>query len=335
MKDPLEGLPRSVRSQAERAPQPSWTPPMLATLTEKRFSDPGWLYERKLDGERCLAFREGATVRLMSRNQLRIENHYPEIAEALGSQASTRFIVDGEVVAFDRGRPSFARLQRRMQLRDPETARRTGVAVFLYVFDVLHTQGYDVTGVGLRHRKAILRKLLSYGGPLRFTAHRIRGGEALLAKACEEGWEGVIAKRADSPYVPRRSPDWLKFKCVNEQEFVIGGFTDPKGSRTGFGALLIGYYEGGRLVYAGKVGTGFDSDLLRSFSNELVRLERKDPPFDEGTLSRKGVHWVEPELVCEVGFSEWTRDGQLRHPRFIGLREDKPSRDVVRERPRP
>jgi bifunctional non-homologous end joining protein LigD len=145
----------------------------------------------------------------------------------------------------------------------------------------------------------------------------------------------VIAKRADSAYVPRRSLDWLKFKCVNEQEFVIGGFTDPKGSRTGFGALLIGYHEGGRLLYAGKVGTGFDTELLRSFSEELARLERKDPPFDEGTLPRKGVHWVEPELVCEVGFSEWTRDGQLRHPRFIGLREDKPPRDVVRERPRP
>jgi DNA ligase D-like protein (predicted ligase) len=306
---------------------------MLATLTEKRFSDPAWLYERKLDGERCLAFREGRAVGLMSRNQLRIDNHYPEVAEALVVQPRSRFIVDGEIVAFDRGRPSFARLQRRMQLRDPEAARRTGVAVYFYVFDVLHAQGFDVTRVELRHRKAILRNLLSYGGPLRFTTHRVRAGEALLQKACGEGWEGVIAKRADSPYVHRRSPDWLKFKCVNEQEFVIGGFTDPKGSRTGFGALLIGYYEGGRLAYAGKVGTGFDDVLLGFLSKELSRLERKEPPFDDGPLPRKGVHWVEPELVCEIGFAEWTRDGQLRHPRFLGLREDKSPGDVVRERP--
>jgi DNA ligase D-like protein (predicted ligase) len=190
-----------------------------------------------------------------------------------------------------------------------------------------------VTALELRHRKAILRKLLVYRGPLRFTAHRNREGEALLAEACRKGWEGVIAKRADSPYVHRRSPNWLKFKCVNEQEFVIAGFTDPQGSRRGFGALLIGYYEDGRLVYAGKVGTGFDDDLLDWLSAKLAQLRRDDPPFDEGVLPRKGVHWVHPKLVGQIGFAEWTRDGRLRHPRFIGLREDKPAQQVVRERP--
>jgi DNA ligase D-like protein (predicted ligase) len=328
-------LPEAARARARRAPQPSWVPPMLATLTGKRFSDPAWLYERKLDGERCLAFRERRSVRLMSRNQKRIDNHYPEVAEALDAQESADFIVDGEIVAFEGTRPSFARLQRRMQLRDPEVARRTGVAVYFYLFDVLYVKGFDVTAVELRYRKAILRQMLSYGGPLRLTTHRNRQGEALLQEACGKGWEGVIAKRADSVYERRRSRNWLKFKCVNEQEFVICGYTDPKGSRIGFGALLIGYYEGGRLVYAGKVGTGFDGSLLSSLSRELARLERTDQPFDDGLRPRKGVHWVKPKLVAQVGFSEWTRDGQLRHPRFLGLREDKSARDVVRERPEP
>jgi bifunctional non-homologous end joining protein LigD len=306
---------------------------MLATLTEKRFSDPEWIYERKLDGERCLAFRKESAVQLMSRNRLRIDNHYPEIAEALSDQVPGDFIVDGEIVAFEGGRPSFSRLQRRMQLRDPEAARRTGVPVYLYVFDVLHVHGFDVTGLELRHRKDLLRRLLSYRSPLRFTVHRNRGGEALLQEVCSKGWEGVIAKRATSVYEHRRSPNWLKFKCVNEQEFVIGGYTDPKGSRTGFGALLIGYYEGDRLVYAGKVGTGFDASSLDSLAGKLRRLERADPPFDGRGMPRKGVRWVDPELVGQVGFSEWTRDGQLRHPRFLGLREDKEAREVVRERP--
>ena len=335
MMDPLQFIPEAVRAQVRRRRQPSWAAPMLATLTERRFSDPGWIYERKLDGERCLAFRQVGLVRLMSRNQLRIDNHYPEVAEALMTQEPSDFILDGEIVAFEGNRPSFARLQRRMQLRDPEAARRSGVVVYFYLFDVLHVQGLDVTAVELRHRKAILRHLLSYVDPLRFTTHRNRDGEAYWREACGKGWEGVIAKRADSVYVHRRSPNWLKFKCVNEQEFVIGGYTDPKGSRAGFGALLIGYYEGDRLVYAGKVGTGFDGSLLSSLSRELARLERKDPPLDDGVIPRKGVHWVHPEVVGQIGFSEWTRDGQLRHPRFMGLREDKPARDVVRERPQP
>jgi bifunctional non-homologous end joining protein LigD len=308
---------------------------MLATLTEERFSDPGWLYERKLDGERCLAFRKGRLMKLMSRNQLRIDNHYPEVAEALAAQDAADFILDGEIVAFHGNRPSFARLQRRMQLRDPEAARRTGVAVHFYVFDLMHVGGFDVTGLELRHRKGVLRRLLTYGDPLRFTGHRIREGEAFWRQSCDDGWEGVIAKRADSLYEHRRSRNWLKFKCVNVQEFVIGGYTDPKGSRTGFGALLVGYYEGHRLVYAGKVGTGFDASLLASLSRELARLERPDPPFDEGVVPRKGVHWVDPQLVAQIGFSEWTQDGQLRHPRFQGLREDKPAHEVVRERPQP
>jgi DNA ligase D-like protein (predicted ligase) len=220
-----------------------------------------------------------------------------------------------------------------MQVADPERARRTGVAVFFYLFDVLHADGYDTAAVPLRHRKEILHGLLSFEDPLRFTEHRDEKGERYLKEACRKGWEGLIAKRADAPYEHRRSTSWLKFKCVNEQEFVIGGYTDPKGSRTGFGALLLlGYYEDGRLVYAGKVGTGFDTETLRRMSKQLGSMERQKAPFAAGELPRSGVHWLRPELVAQIGFTEWTEDGQLRHPRFLGLRRDKIPREVVRER---
>jgi DNA ligase D-like protein (predicted ligase) len=306
---------------------------MLATLTERRFSDPGWIFEPKLDGVRCLAFRSDDGVRLLSRNRLSLSERYPELADALASQEAEAFVVDGEVVAFEGHRTSFARLQQRMQLRDAAAARRTGVPVFLYVFDVLHAGGRDVTGLPLRARKSVLRALLAFGGPLRFTPHRNEHGEESWRQACARGLEGVIAKRADAPYVHGRSADWLKFKCVNEQEFVIGGFTDPKGGRRGFGALLLGYHRDGRLAYAGKVGTGFDDELLVALRRRLDRLEQDAPPFIGGRLPRLGVHWVRPDLVGQVGFTEWTRDGQLRHPRFLGVRDDKRPEDVVRERP--
>jgi bifunctional non-homologous end joining protein LigD len=333
MRDPVAGLPSEARKRMARAPQPSWTAPMLATLTEKRFSDPEWIFEPKFDGQRCLAFRRGSRVRLMSRNRLALNDHYPELTDGLAAQEADDFIVDGEIVAFEGNRTSFARLQRRMQVRDPEKARRTGVRVHLYLFDVLYLNGNDITALPLRQRKAALRTLLSFREPIRFTPHRNTEGEAYWRDACQKGWEGVIAKRADSPYQHGRSGDWLKFKCVNDQEFVIGGFTDPRGSRHGFGALLIGYYRADELVYAGKVGTGFDDELLDRLSRRLARIERARPRFSIGRLPRTGVHWVKPELVAQIGFTEWTRDGQLRHPRFLGLREDKRPSEVVRERP--
>jgi bifunctional non-homologous end joining protein LigD len=333
MTDPLDGLSDEARTRLVKARPSSWIDPMLATLTERRFSDSGWVFEPKFDGVRCLAFRTGRKVRLLSRNRLEVGNHYPEIADALAAQAADDFVVDGEVVAFEGNRTSFARLQRRMQLRDPEMARGTGVAVFYYLFDVLYMDGFDVSGLRLRERKAVLRKLISYKDPLRFTPHRNAEGVAYWEEACRKGWEGVIAKRADGVYVHGRSGDWLKFKCVNEQEFVIGGYTDPKGSRHDFGALLIGYHQGDDLMFAGKVGTGFDDETLRRLGRKLKSLEQDGPPFTAERLPRKDVHWVRPELVGQVGFTEWTRDGQLRHPRFLGLREDKAARDVVREAP--
>jgi DNA ligase D-like protein (predicted ligase) len=329
--DLLASLPPEVRSRLRKSPQPEWISPMLATLTHRRFSDPNWRFEPKFDGERCLAFRSGSGVRLFSRNRRLLNNTYPEVAEAIASETLGDFVVDGEIVAFDGDVTSFSRLQQRMQLTDPVAARMTGIEVFYYIFDLVHLAGYDTTAVGLRHRKSLLWHALTFGDPLRFTMHRDTEGEAAYHDACARGWEGVIAKRADSPYVQRRSTDWLKFKCVNEQEFVIGGFTEPHGSRVGFGALLVGYYENGRLRYAGKVGTGYDTPTLIQLGKQLRELEIDSRPFAE-PVREKGAHWVRPELVAEVGFTEWTADGKLRHPRFLGLRDDKPARAVVRER---
>jgi bifunctional non-homologous end joining protein LigD len=300
-----------------RSDQPEWIQPQLATLTRDRFSDPGWIFERKLDGERCLAFVLDQQVRLMSRNRKHITATFPEIAEALAAQGQREFVIDGEVVAFQDGQTSFARLQRRLGVARPGETLRREVRVFYYVFDVMHHDGEDLRGLPLLDRKRILRGLLSFSDPLRFTGHRERHGE-----------------QADAPYRGGRGRDWLKFKCENAQEFVIGGFTDPQGTRVGFGALLLGYYDSqGGLRYAGKVGTGFDDRSLRSLRAELAKLERDRPAFAAGNLPRSRVHWVEPQLVGQVAFTEWTPDGQLRHPRFQGLRRDKDPADVVREIP--
>ena len=322
----LDSLPDGERALIARRRQPQWIEPMLATLTDLRFSDPAWVFERKVDGVRGLAFRRGTGVRLLSRNRLEM-GRYAEIVEALGDQPAQDFVVDGEVVAFHGRRTSFSRLQRRgLGVRTP---------VYFYVFDLLHLDGRDLTRLPLRRRKALLRRALSFGGPIRFLPHRAEHGERYHREACEKGWEGIIAKRADAPYTSGRSGDWLKLKCVADQELVIGGFTDPRGSRAGFGALLVGHFDDGGLAYAGKVGTGYNELLLRDLRAELDGLSRADAPFTRNleNLPTKDVHWVEPKLVAQVGFAEWTRDGRLRHPRFQGLRRDKDPREVVRERP--
>jgi DNA ligase D-like protein (predicted ligase) len=303
---------------AKNTGQPAWLDPELATLTRERFSDPAWMFERKLDGERCLAFRSGTRVRLMTRNQKEDTSTYPEIAGALAAQQADDFIIDGEIVAFAKDETSFSRLQQRLGVHHPGAELLAQVPVDYYIFDVLWAGGRDVRPLPLRERKQLLRDLLSYGGPLCFTEHRDTEGEAYYREACASGWEGLIAKRADAPYQAGRSKDWLKFKCESGQEFVIGGYYDP----------------GGQLVYAGKVGTGFNQRVLDSLHASLVKLERDRPAFDRGHLPRSHVHWVEPRLVGEVGFSEWTTDGQLRHPRFQGLRDDKDPAEVVREMPR-
>jgi bifunctional non-homologous end joining protein LigD len=308
-------------------PMPRRPEAMKATLSDDVFDDPNWIVERKLDGYRCLAFRDGGAVDLESRNYLSLNGRYPEVAAALEDDPCKRFVIDGEIVGTVRGKSSFEALQQRGHDR--------GVHIAYYVFDVLWLDGEDLRGRPLTERKAALRKALRFGGgTIRWTPHRHAAeGEAHLADACRRGWEGLIAKRADSIYQARRSRDWLKWKCSAEQELVIAGYTAPKGSREAFGALLVGYYEGAKLRYAGKVGTGFDQRELRSLGERMEQLQRPTSPFDAGDPPARGTTWIEPELVAQVAFTEWTRDGSLRHPRYLGLRDDKPARKVVRERP--
>jgi bifunctional non-homologous end joining protein LigD len=294
---------------------------MKAVLTQERFSDPDWIYERKLDGIRCIAIRDGGPVKLLSRNDLTMNGRFPTVAAALDEEPCSRFVIDGEVVAYEGEQTSFQALG------------HPGATTVYAVFDLLWLDGEDVRSRPLRERKALLREALAFKDPIRFTEHRDEAGEAMFEEACRSGWEGVIAKRADSPYVDGRSRDWLKFKCQQGQELVIGGFTAPRGSREEFGALLVGHFTAdGVLHYAGKVGTGFDRATLKDLGERLRALHRDSSPFADAPNYRDAT-WVEPELVAQLGFAEWTTAGRLRHPRFLGLRFDKAARDVVREAP--
>lgn len=306
--------------------------PMKAVLSDQPFSDPNWVFERKLDGERCGALRRGGRVQLLSRTGQSMSATYPELVDAL-DVGGPDLLVDGEIVAFKRGETSFERLQQRIGIHDAERARRSPVAVYYYLFDVLEFDGEDLRRRGLLDRKAVLRNAVEFRGHLRYTSYIRREGEKAFRSACQRGWEGVIGKRIGSPYVATRSRDWLKLKCAHGQELVVGGWTAPGGSRRHLGALLVGYYEHAKLRYAGKVGTGFDRRTLEYLYGELTRLERPTSPFEAGDPPRN-ARWAEPELVAEIGFAEWTRDGKLRQPRYQGLRDDKPAREVVREVPR-
>jgi bifunctional non-homologous end joining protein LigD len=281
---------------------PDWIVPMAATLTQERFTGPDWLFEQKFDGIRLMAYKRGKDVRLFSRN--RLPQHLPAVAEAVGRLPPRDLILDGEIGwdgrAYD-------------------------------IFDIMWIDGRDVMALPLEERRALLAAL-----PLKAPLRRV----ALLndpnpwERAAREGWEGVIAKRRGSPYEQRRSPLWLKMKCEASQELVVGGFTDPQGSRVGLGALLVGYYEGDDFVFAGKIGTGFDTKLLLDLRARLDALEIPHTPFTKAKgLPRLRAHWVKPKIVVQVGFIEWTVHGKLRHPRLLGVRFDKAPRDVVRETP--
>jgi bifunctional non-homologous end joining protein LigD len=294
-------------------PFPDWVVPMAATLTQDRFAGPEWIFERKLDGIRLLAFKRDADVRLFSRNRLR--QHYPPIAEAIANLPVRDAILDGEVTgAWGPG-----------TWRADDTERRLAY----HVFDILWLDGRDVMSLPLEERRTLLSAL-----PLRRPLERVVSIDdpKPWERACRDGWEGVIAKRRDSPYEHRRSPHWLKMKCEATQELVVGGFTDPQGTRVGLGALLVGYFEGDEFVFAGKVGTGLDTKLLLDLRARLDTLEVATSPFTKAVgLPRVRAHWVRPEIVVQVGFIEWTVHGKLRHPRLLGVRADKAPREVVRE----
>jgi bifunctional non-homologous end joining protein LigD len=280
---------------------------MAATLTRERFVGPDWVFERKLDGIRLLAFKDGPSVRLLSRNRLLQNQGYPSFVSAVESLPVESVILDGEATGV-------------WNARDP---------VGYHVFDILWLDGRLLTSLPLEARRAELLRL-PLQAPLQLVP-RIDDAEP-WELARRAGWEGVIAKRKDSPYEHRRSPHWLKMKVEASQELVVGGFTEPQGKRVGLGALLVGYFEGGELVFAGKIGTGFDTKLLRSLRERLDGLEVPAVPFTKGSgLPRKGAHWVQPVVVVQVAFMEWTAHGKLRHPRLLGVREDKAASDVTRE----
>jgi bifunctional non-homologous end joining protein LigD len=306
---------------------------MLATLTDRRDFEDDWLLERKFDGERCVARKEKAVVRLESRTEKDLTGTYPEVVEALAALPASGLVVDGEVVAFDKDATSFTRLQQRLGTRSPSPELIASFPVVYCVFDLLELNGEDVRALPLVERRARLSKALRPAAALRLSEAWQGDSMSRFTKACRAGWEGLIAKRADAPYQAGRSRDWLKLKCVWEQELVVGGYTDPAGSRTELGALLVGYYDQGILRYAGKVGTGYTVVTLAELGPRLRELETADSPFVDARPVPRGTHWTKPELVAQIGFAEWTREGRLRQPRFLGLRDDKSPKEVVRERP--
>jgi bifunctional non-homologous end joining protein LigD len=329
----IELLSEDEQKKAIKTNMPEWMDPMLAKLTHDYFTGDDWVFERKLDGERMIAYvLEDGSVRLMSRNKKVINNSYPEIADALEKQATPGCIVDGEVVAFnDKDVTDFQKLQPRMHVQSREESLKSDVRVYYYIFDCMYADGHDITHCELRSRKKILRNAVKFEGPVRWEEYRIDDGLKYYREACKKGWEGLIAKHLGSTYVHKRSADWLKFKCIEQQEFVIGGFTDPHGSRIGFGALLLGFYREGELFYAGEVGTGFDDETLKRLHDEMVPLESDESQYDAGDPPTHEVHFLKPELVCEVAFSQWTEADRLRHPRFRGMRRDKSAHDVHKE----
>jgi DNA ligase D-like protein (predicted ligase) len=307
---------------------------MLATLSDRREFGDEWLLERKFDGERCVARKDGGEVLLESRTGKDLTGTYPEVRAGLEAQRVREALLDGEVVAYEGEQTSFGRLQQRLGVSGPSSELMAEFPVVFCVFDVLEVDGENLRVRPLVERRARLAEAIRPTAGLQLSEAWHGDSERRFVEACRSGWEGLIAKRADALYVPGRSKDWLKLKCAWEQEFVIGGFTDPTGSRTDFGALLVGYYEAGELAYAGKVGTGYSAATLRELGARLRELETAKSPFVDVRPIPRGTHWTRPELVAQVGFAEWTRDGRLRQPRFLGLRDDKPPAEVFRERAR-
>jgi bifunctional non-homologous end joining protein LigD len=314
------------RTQTVRLPKQL----QLAQLVDEAPTGDTWLHEQKFDGYRILAELDGRKLRLLSRNFNDWTAQFPTVVDAVAALPVKRVLLDGEVaVVMPDGRTSFQALQNAFGRRDAN--------IVYFVFDVLDIDGEDLTKLPLEERKHRLAKLLGKKphGVIRYSDHVVGNGEAFFALACKKGLEGIVSKKRDAPYTPGRGKTWLKTKCLLRQEFVIAGYTDPEGARTHIGALLVGYYDNGTLVYGGKVGTGFTMKDLVAIKRALEPLETTTSPFTpEPPPSWTGPnrHWVKPRLVAEVAFSEWTDDGRLRHPSFQGMRADKAANEIVRER---
>ncbi|GAC1411194.1 MAG: hypothetical protein NVSMB64_20820 [Candidatus Velthaea sp.] len=318
--------------KAKQAPLPSIASPMLCTLVDAPFDDPDWLFELKWDGYRAIAViaADGA-IALSSRNGNDLLAQFPELAAMSGAFTSLPIVVDGEICILDEhGRSSFQALQSRDK-RFAGGAAPAKTPVTFVAFDCLYADGRDLRDEPLEDRKTRLERLLAPGHGVMYSKHVIGTGTELYAFAAREGLEGIIGKQRRSPYRSARTREWVKIKAKRRQEFVIAGWTEPRGSRTAFGALLLGVYEGKKLLYAGHAGTGFDQAKLRAIMKALEDVATDKPPFADVPKTNTKAHWVKPLLVAEIEFTEWTRDGILRHPVFIGLRSDKPAKDVVRE----
>ena len=307
--------------------------PQLATLVKEAPEGDEWVHEIKFDGYRIGCQIRGGRVSLISRNGKDWTHAFPEVVAAAAKLGLRDALLDGEVaMVLPDGRTSFQALQGAFA---GEGAR---ASLAYFVFDLLRLDGQSLESLTLEERKARLKKLLGRGkaGRIRYTEHVEGRGDEFFQQACRVGLEGIISKRRDRPHRPGRHGDWLKTKCTLRQEFVIGGFTEPEGARAGIGALLIGHYDGDRLIFAGKVGTGFTHKMTLDMRRTLDAIEQKTSPFDPPPKGLgRGVHWVKPALVGEVEFTEWTSDGKIRHPSFQGLRADKKPRQVSREKPRP
>jgi bifunctional non-homologous end joining protein LigD len=328
---------------AVKQPMPSVIHPMLATLVDKPFDDDEWLFEIKWDGYRAVAFLDEGKVRLVSRNLNDLTGEYPELRDLAEYVRARRAILDGEVVALDeQGRASFSLMQQRSGFRGPgrRGARNPAIPILYYAFDLLYLDGYSLLKVELEKRKELLAGIVAASNVLRYSDHYVGRGTAMYSAAAEKGLEGIIAKRRRSCYLQKRSREWLKMKITQRQECVIGGYTDPKGSREHFGSVILGLYdEQGRLIHVGQAGSGFTQETHADMWRRLEKLKTSRSPFHGRVQTGRGMHWVKPELVAEIEFTEWTHETdsgglKMRAPVYEGLRFDKPPRECIFVEPR-
>jgi len=318
----------AICSAARAARMPEVIHPMLATLVDDPFSDPEWIFETKWDGFRSVCFVEDSKARFVSRNQLEMTAQYPELADVGKQVDAKQAILDGEIVALDQdGMPRFQLLQPRVGRKSGLEALRGKGQIVYYVFDLLYVDGYNLMSCAVVERKAALERILRPASFVKLSEHIEDDGETFFKQIEKFHLEGMIAKRVASSYVPKRSSDWLKVKTIQRSEVVVGGYTEPRGSRSYFGALVVGLYKDRELHYVAHVGGGFNHHTLAELYKLMQPLKTKQSPFVDAPKTNEPVQWLKPKLVAEVKFSEWTADARLRHPVFIGLREDKKPED--------